>query len=290
MKGRGIAVSHGAISILNAFSTSKGGALSIDLWTRANVTLLDGPGPISGFVASHPDESSLLTTNTVRKTLEHYGYGDKFRGEVITSSNIPPAVGLKSSSAAANATALATASALGVEPDDDLLVGIAVDASLESGVSLTGGFDDTYASYHGGGVITDNKLMKVEKTLKLPSDLNVLALVPSRKIYTGSLDRKKFSVITRISELAYREASDGHIWDALTLNGLAYASVMGEDPKPALMALEAGALGAGLSGKGPAVAAVVEKDQLDKVRKAWEKLPGLQILASLNMKKAVIEE
>ena len=290
MKGHGRAVSHGAISILNAFSTSKGGALSIDLWTRANVTLLNGPGIISGFVASHPDESSLLTTNTVRKTLEHYGYRDKVRGEVITSSNIPPAVGLKSSSAAANATALATTSALGMEPDDDLLMRIAVDASLESGVSLTGGFDDTYASYHGGVVITDNKLMKVEKTLKLPSDLNVLALVPPRKTYTGSLDRKKFSVITRISELAYREARDGHIWDALTLNGLAYASVMGEDPKPALMALEAGALGAGLSGKGPAVAAVVENDRLDKVRKAWEKLPGLQILASPNLKKAVIEE
>lgn len=290
MKGHGRAMSHGAISILNAFATGKGAALSIDLWTRANVTLLDGPGQISGFSTSHPDESSLLTTSTVRKTLEHYGYGDKFRGEVVTSSNIPPAVGLKSSSAAANATALATASALGIEPDDDLLLRIAVDASLKSGVSLTGGYDDTYASYHGGAVITDNKQMKIEKTLRLPSDLRVLALVPSRKTYTGSLDKKKFSVISRISELAYREASNGHIWDALTLNGLAYASVMGEDPKPALIALEAGALGAGLSGKGPAVAAVVEEDKLDGVRKAWEKLPGQLILASPNLKKAVVEE
>ena len=290
MKGHGRAVSHGAVSILNAFATGKGGALSIDLWTRANVTLLEGPGPISGIISSHPDESSLLITNTVRKTLKHYGYADKFRGEVITSSNIPPAVGLKSSSAAANAVALATASALGIEPDDDLLVGIAVEASLKSGVSLTGGFDDTYVSYHGGAVITDNKLMKVEKALKLPSDLKILAFVPPRKTYTGSFDQKKFSVISRICELAYREASNGHVWDALTLNGLAYASVIGEDPKPALLALAAGAIGAGLSGKGPAVAAVVERDKLDRVRKAWEKLPGHVILASPNLKKAVVEE
>ncbi len=132
--------------------------------------------------------------------------------------------------------------------------------------------------------------MRVEKRLKLPSDLRVLALVPARKIYTGSLDQKKFSAISRMCELAYREASDGHVWDALTLNGLVYASVIGEDPKPALMALEAGALGAGLSGKGPAVAAVVEEDQLGKVRKAWEKLAGQQILTSPNFAKAVIEE
>ncbi len=290
MKGHGTAVSHGAISILNAFATGKGGALSIDLWTRASVTLQDGPGPISGSITSHPDESRVLIINAVRKTLEHYGFANKLRGEVITSSNIPPAVGLKSSSAAANAAALATASAIGVEPNDDQLLRIAVGASLESGVSLTGGYDDTYASYHGGAVITDNKLMKVEKRLKLPSDLRVLALVPPRKTYTGSLEQKKFAVISRISELAYREASDGHVWDALTLNGLAYASVIGEDPKPALMALEAGALGAGLSGKGPAVAAVIEEDQISKVRKAWEKLPGQQILASPNRKKAVIEE
>lgn len=290
MSGHGRAVSHGAISILNAFATGKGGALSVDLWTRASVTLEDGRGPILGSVASNPDESSVLITNAVRRTLEHYGFANKFRGEVTTSSNIPPAVGLKSSSAAANAAALATASALGVEPDDDRLLGIAIGASLESGVSLTGGYDDTYASYHGGAVITDNKLMRVEKRLKLPSDLRVLALVPPRKTYTGSFDRKKFSIISRISELAYREACDGHVWDALTLNGLAYASVIGEDPKPALVALEAGALGAGLSGKGPAVAAVVEEEQLGKVRKAWEKLPGQQILASPNLKKAAIEE
>ncbi len=290
MKGNGQAVSHGAISILNAFSTGKGGALSIDLWTRAKVTLRDGSGAISGFVASHPDESSKLIITTVKKTLEHYGYEDKFAGEVITSSNIPPAVGLKSSSAAANSAALATASALGIEPDDDLLVRIGVDASLESGVSLTGGFDDSYASYHGGAVLTDNKRMKVEKTLKLPSDLNIVVLVPPRKTYTGLLDKTKFSSISRISELAYREASDGHVWDALTLNGLAYASVLGEDPKPALTALEAGALGAGLSGKGPAIVAVVEGERAGKVRKVWEQLPGKVLLASPNLKKAVIEE
>jgi len=289
VKGTGQALSHGAISILNAFPTGKGGALGVDLWTRAKVSLREGPGPISGFVSSDPEESNRLAIAVVQKTLEHYGNDRKLQGEVITSSNIPVAVGLKSSSAAANAVALATASAINEKLDDDMLVGIGVDASIESGVSLTGAYDDSFASYHGGAVLTDNDHRKVEKVLKIPRDLKVLMLVPPRKIRTGQLDRSKFAPIKRISELAYNEANNGHIWDALTLNGLAVASILGEDPRPALSAIEAGALGAGLSGKGPSVAAIVDEKTLNPVRQAFAKFDGRVLEANLNFSKALIE-
>ncbi len=289
MKGIGKALSHGAISILNAFPTGKGGALGVDLWTRAKVSLREGPGPISGFVSSDPEESNRLAITVVQKTLEHYGYERKLQGEVITSSNIPVAVGLKSSSAAANAVALATASAVDEKVDDDTLVGIGIDASIESGVSLTGAYDDSFASYHGGGVLTDNDRRRVEKILKIPMDLKVLILVPPRKTRTGQLDRLKFAPIKRISELAYNEANNGHVWDALTLNGLALSSILGEDPRPALSAIEAGALGAGLSGKGPAVAAIIDEKTLNPVRQAFAKFDGRVIEGNLNFSKALIE-
>ncbi len=289
MKGSGQALSHGAISILNAFPTGKGGALGVDLWTRAKVSLREGPGPISGFVSSDPEESNRLAITVVQKTLEHYGYERKLQGEVITSSNIPVAVGLKSSSAVANAVALATASAIDEKIDDDTLVGIGIDASIESRVSLTGAYDDSFASYHGGGVLTDNDRRKVEKILKIPEDLKVLILVPPRKTRTGQLDRTRFAPIRRISEMAYGEASNGHVWDALTLNGLAVASILGEDPRPALSAIEAGALGAGLSGKGPSVAAIVDEKTLKPVRQAFAKFDGRVLEANLNFSKALIE-
>ncbi len=289
MKGTGQALSHGAISILNAFPTGKGGALGIDLWTRAKVNLREGPGQISGFVSSDPEESNTLAVTVAQRTLEHYGYEGKLQGEVITSSNIPVAVGMKSSSAAANAVALATASALDEKPDDDTLVGIGVEASIESRVSLTGAYDDSFASYHGGAVLTDNDARKVKKILKIPRDIRILILVPPRKTRTGQLDRTRFAPIQRISELAYSEASNGHVWDALTLNGLALSSVLGEDPRPALSAIEAGALGAGLSGKGPAVAAIVDEDRLKPVRHVFEKFDGRIIEAKPNFTKAMIE-
>jgi shikimate kinase len=290
VKGTGQALSHGAISILNAFPTGKGGALGIDLWTRAKVNLTEGHGRISGFVSSDPDESNKLAVTTVRKTLEHYGFEEKLEGEVITSSNIPAAVGLKSSSAAANAISLATVAALDQAPDDDTLVGIGIEASIESGVTLTGALDDSFASYHGGAILTDNDQRKVEKILKIPSDFRILILVPSRKTMTGQLDRSKFLPLQRISELTYSQASNGHVWEALTLNGLAISSVLGEDPRPALSAIEAGALGAGLSGKGPAIAAIVEEDHLKPVRKILEKFEGRIIEAGPNFSKAVIEQ
>ena len=290
MKRIGQARSHGAISILNAFSTGKGGALGIDLWTSAKVTLHSGSGGISGFITSHPSESTKLVVTTVEKILERYGHGGKMSGEVITSSNIPPAVGLKSSSAAVNATALATASALGIDPDDDLRLNIGIDAAIEAGVTITGAFDDSFASYYGGAVLTDNKLRRVEKEIKIPPRLRVMIFVPPRRTYTGSVDGSKFSAVSRMAELAYREACNMNVWDALTLNGLACASVLGEDPKPALAALNAGALGAGLTGKGPAVVAITEEDQVDNVKKAWEDYPGRVLVCFPNQKKAMIEE
>jgi shikimate kinase len=289
MKGSAQAVAHGAASILNAFATGKGAAIGIDLWTRAKVSLQDGADEMSELVASDPREPSNLATTVLEKVLEHYGYERKLYGEVVTSSNIPTAVGLKSSSAAANAVALATASALGQDPNDDVLIEIGVEASLECGVSLTGAYDDSFASWHGGAVLTDNDRRKVEKILKVPKDIRIIILVPPRQTLTGSLDRRRFAPIKRISELAYGEASNGHVWDAMTLNGLAFSAVLGEDPRPALSALEAGALGAGLSGKGPAVVAAVEENDLKKVRQAFERFDGRIIETEPNYSRACVE-
>ncbi len=289
MKGTGQALAHGAISILNAFATGKGGAMSIDLWTRAKVNLRKGGDGIQGYVSSDPRESSALVVKVVEKTLEYYDYRQKVSGEIVTSSNIPIAVGLKSSSAAANAAALATASALGQAPDDDAIIDINVASSIECGVSLTGAFDDSYVSYHGGAVIADNLGRKVEKTLQVPKDIRVLILVPSRQTYTGSLDVGRFAGIRTIVETAYREASNGHIWEALTINGLAYSSVLGENQAPVFAALEAGAVGAGLTGKGPAIAAIVTLDSLENVKRALSHFDARLIDVAPNMEKAAVE-
>ena len=288
MKGEGQAIAHGAVTILNAFATGKGGALGIDLWTRAHVALREGSGEIIGTELDSKDQNKLSVT-VARRIIEHFGCRERVSGKVTTKSNIPLAVGLKSSSAAANAVALATASALGENVDDDALLGIGIEASMECGTSLTGAYDDSYASYHGGAVITDNELRKVQKIIKLPRNVEILILVPERKRFTGSLDRSRFSPIRNISEIAYEQALKGKIWEALTLNGLAVSAVLGEDPSPALSAIQAGALGSGLTGKGPALVAVVEDGMSGIVRQSLSKFDGQILETKPNFSKAVIE-
>jgi shikimate kinase len=288
MKATGQAVAYGAVSILNALSTGKGGALSIDLSTRAKVLLREGRGPIL-YDNGHPESSANLATLVVSKTLEYYGHAGRVHGKVQTSSNIPEAVGLKSSSAAANAVALATASALDEQVQEAVLVRIGMEASIESGVSLTGAFDDAIASFHGGANITDNKNRVIEKTLEIPADVQICVLVSSPRESRMSLEPSKYSSIKRILELAYSEALNGQIWDALTLNGIAYSSILGRDSRPALSAIEAGALGAGLSGKGPAIAAVAAPEASERVRKALEGFNGQLIETRPNFNKASIE-
>ena len=225
----------------------------------------------------------------VKRTLEKYSNKTEFHGEVETSSSIPARSGLKSSSAAANAIALATISAIGEEPHDDELIKIGIEASIESGVSLTGGFDDSYASYYGGAVLADNNKRSVEIVPTISKDLRIIILVPGVRNGQVPLDPSYFSSIRIISQVAYREATNGKLWDALTLNGLAFTSILGQNPGPALASIAAGALGAGLSGKGPAIAAVTTDEKATQVRSSLERFDGQIIETRPSFEKASIK-
>ena len=63
---------------------------------------------------------------------------------------------------------------------------------------------------------------------------------------------------------------------------------MGFNATIAVDALAAGAVAAGLCGKGPAVTAVVPKDKVDAVKAALQKYEGEIIQASLNREKAKV--
>ncbi|MFD1634711.1 shikimate kinase, partial [Haloplanus ruber] len=107
----GEAAALGAGTILNALSTGMGSAFAIDAETTARVEL-DGSGSVSGEIAGAPDADTRLIRRAVERVVERFGDGEG--GHVRTESEVPMAAGLKSSSAAANATVLATLSALEV--------------------------------------------------------------------------------------------------------------------------------------------------------------------------------
>ena len=282
----GRAVAYGAVTIINAISCGLGAALSINLRTEATVKLTDEPGRIEGKILSDPSESTILIERVVKRILRRFKLEDQYGAYVETQSNIPIARGLKSSSAAANALTLATLSALGKKVDDLTAVNIGVDASIEAGVTVTGAFDDACASYFGNIVVTDNYKRKILKQFQPTEDHIVLIYVPSKKSYTSESNVSRMKIIANEVKTIHKMALLGDYWQAMTLNGLIYSAVLGYDVNVAVDALAAGAIAAGLSGKGPAVAAVVPKDKVNDVHDVWVKYKGEIIEAEINRDKA----
>ncbi|HXZ97836.1 MAG TPA: shikimate kinase [Candidatus Acidoferrum sp.] len=256
------ATAFGAVTIVNAIATGRGAAFGIDLWTKARVKLTDD-GAIETRILNDETESTLFAETCVRAVFDRFGTS-KLGAKVETNSNVPVARGLKSSSVAGNAIVLATLAALQKRLKSTEILNLVVDASLQAKVSVTGAFDDAAASLYGNVVVTDNMARKVLRTFTV-EDTNVLLLVPQGKSYTADADLGRIKTVTRQVEIAHEQALSGKYWSAMTLNGLIYSHVLRLRADVIVESLEAGALAAGISGKGPAYAFVVEEQFKDPV-------------------------
>jgi shikimate kinase len=184
------------------------------------------------------------------------------------SSEESPRKGLKSSSAVSSAVALACLKEASGKADLLEAARYSAEASIQAGVSVTGAFDDASACVLGGLTVTNNLERKLVARRPVDASLRVLILVPPGGMLSGKVDTSLFKPVEPLMRLAHRLALEGEEWLAMTLNGLAVSTALGLDEKPALEALKAGAVAAGVSGKGPAVAAVVKPGEAEEVRRA----------------------
>ena len=275
MHGHGCA--NGAGTIVNAIAIWKGAAFCIDLETTADVELDEcsdagagDAGRITGRIENADTADTALITRCVSLVLDRFGY--RCDGVVTTRSEIPIARGLKSSSAAANATVLATLDAIGETLPLMDVVSMGVRAALDVGVTITGAFDDACASALGGIVITDNRNMELVERLVYESD--VLIYLPEEKAFTADTDVTRSKAIAPLVEVAYRLALDHDFENAMTLNGLLYCAALGFDTEIVMGALEIGVLGVSLSGTGSAYTALVGRDQIQELKGCWSDMGG----------------
>jgi len=286
----GEAIAFGAATIVNAMATGKGAAFGINLWTKAKVILKKG-NSIKVKILSDSKENPALAEKVIEKIFKKFNING-LGAYIETESNIPIARGLKSSSVAANAIALAATAALKEKLSDLELINLGVEAALEAKVTVTGAFDDACASYFGNIVATDNIKRKIEAFYSLNKDYEVLIYVPKEKSYTINVNINKIKKLAFLVDYVYKEALKGNFWEAMSLNGLIYSAVLGYNSEIAINALLYGAVAAGLSGKGPAfVAVALKEDVIDNIVNAWRKYKGELIKAKMNRKKAyVIDE
>ena len=282
---QGNACASGAGTIINAIATWKGAAFGIDLMTFAEVELSEGESGISGFIEVMPEGDTRLIEQCVEMTLERFGL--ELGGTVKTRSEIPLAGGLKSSSAAANASVLATLRAVGETLPPLEIVKLGVEAAKKVGVTITGAFDDACASFFGGIVVTDNRKMELLRREEFNSKVMIFA--PARKAFSADTDVNRSRLIAPCVEIAYELALKGDYERAMTLNGFLYCGALGFGTEHMLRALELGVKGVSLSGTGPSYAALVRAEQVKELRSAWEScgVEGKVIETSINNRDAM---
>ncbi|MBN1455227.1 MAG: shikimate kinase [Methanomicrobia archaeon] len=276
--GKGYGRASGAGTIINAIATLRGAAFGIELWTEAEVELGADLKVIRGEIVHGGEDEPPGDTRLIERCVELVlrKFDVPLGAYVKTRSEIPIGSGLKSSSAAANATVAATLNAIGAEVNTRAgaleAIEIGVDAALEVGVSITGAFDDACASALGGIVITNNEkrvlMQRVEK------DAAVLIFVPRARAFTADTNVLRSKVIAPWIGRAHEWALEGRFDEAMTLNGFLYCAALGFDPEPMLRALECGVAGVSLSGTGPSFVAVLnEHEELEaRVREAWQSM------------------
>ncbi len=267
--------SPGSATIINAIATGFGSAFGIGLDIKCEAKTQSNSIACSNDVGADTNLMELC----VKRVFNHYGIDDNDFGiDLKTESSLPMASGLSSSSASSNAIVKVASSIISEEfdlkPLDDLeVVNMAIDASLEAGVTITGSFDDATASYFGGVVVTDNKNREFIIREKM-EDHPILVYMPNFYSKSGDSNPDRMKLLAPLVETAFEFAKKRDYFKALNLNGLIYSATLGFDSAIAVDALQAGAIASGLSGTGSSFVAVVNEESIDDVREVWGKYEG----------------
>ena len=280
MVTKGRAFCNGALTVLNAIGTGYGAAFGIGLKTIAEVEIgdvdedisveYDGPG--------HPE----LAVYTVKNVLQRFGIHRQVR--VVTKSDIPISKGLKSSSSAANAIAIATLNAIGKSLSDYEIINLGIDAAVSAGVTVTGAYDDAVACYFGNGYITDNSNRKIIGNFAT-EERKAIILVPDESMEKKDFPVKRATKYSSILYTAMNELYNGNIRNAIFINSLVYSFVAGYDITPVLKLYESGIPG-GITGTGPAVFALVKDDNIDVALDIFDSYSGNLIMTHVTEEKA----
>ncbi|MFQ5782719.1 MAG: shikimate kinase [Nitrosopumilus sp.] len=275
---------HGAVSLVNAIATQKGATLGIALKVEAIVETSPGKG------ITIQSENKTLSSRLINKTVEKIIPKKELDQNKITitlNSEIPTGYGLKSSSAISSAIALACAKIFKPKLTDQQILLAGVDASIESKVSITGAYDDACSCYYGGFNVTDNAKKKRIHFEKGPTNLIAAIFIPKNR-KRGNL--KNLKVLSTVFENAWELARKANYWEAMNINGLATALILNSDPKIITTLIEKGALGASVSGNGPAIAAITKKENELNIKKIFSTLEGSIIISKISNKKAEVHE
>ncbi|MCI4317015.1 MAG: shikimate kinase, partial [Thermoplasmata archaeon] len=245
-----------AITIVNALFTGVGAAAAISIPVDARVELTERPSGTETLQVIRPPAETPLVRSSLVSALNAFGPGRAFDVELSIHSNIPPSRGLKSSSAVSTAVISAVAAGLGVEAPPELVAGISADVSRRVGLSATGAFDDALASVAGGCVVTENRAHRKLREIACDPEWRVALWVPAETHRPSPEWGERFAARSGEGRAAAQLAEKGDLLGAMARNTTLVEKVMGYEYGPLREGLRRlGAVGSGVSGMGPTIAA-----------------------------------
>lgn len=271
----GVGRATGAITIVNALPLRRGSALGIDLGVEAEV-LTDDPGYGPGTTEFRPEHSGSPIVRTVLEAAaRRFLPPNAVVRRLVLASDVPVGCGLKSSSAVAGAVARAVANAAGAAPSTVEVAQLVSRASRESGVSATGAFDDALACLRPGVVVTDNEADRLLREQNVPDDLKVALWIPPTRHPPAPSLLARFAREADTARPAVERALAGDWPAAMEVNSelvervmrLPYGELRGACRRN-------GAIASGVSGLGPAFAALATSERLAAVVEALPRHSG----------------
>jgi len=276
---------HGAISIVNAIATGQGSALGISLETCAEVTLTSD-NLVEVIINNDKSENTGLAQECFKlvkmKTSESCG------AKITVNSDIPIGRGLKSSSAAATAIILSCLKAFEIVMTEKEILDLSVQASKNSGVTITGALDDAAACFLGGLVVTNNSSNELLSHVIIDDDYSILIHVPDHKSYTKDVNYSGSDEFIHSLDTLISMTLEGNYLSAMSLNGMIYSRILKQSNESAILALKNNALAAGLSGTGPSVGVICLSENKSSILDSWKNLDGDIITAKINNEKGLI--
>ena len=259
----GEGISHGAVSVMNAIPFNVGATIGIDLETRA---VFDTADDIVITIVGRPDMSTRLAETCVLRARERIG-ADVDEGYHLTiESQIPPSMGLKSSSSVCNAVISAVLDAYGESMDVLDMIRLGVECAKECKVTITGAFDDACGCHLGGLVMTNNRINELLYSSEIP-EYDVVICIPDRIITKDTVPVERYTdLMAEYMFMASLVKKDYPF--VMNENGRHVAKIIGDDSGLADKARKEGAVAAGISGTGPATAILANKGDGERIAAA----------------------
>ena len=237
---------NGGLSVLSAFVDGIGSAVSIDMPMYTHI---------------NKSEYDIMDNNVIQNTVNIFRsrYSINHHYEIKIDSNIPEAMGLKSSSAMTLSIIYGLLKLNSIDISDDEILRLSAEVSMENKTSITGAMDDLSSCFYGGLAITDNSNFHLLHRNKLEK-YNIIVAYSNAYKKTYDIRNINFRAYIKYQKRLELLLNGNNIFETMVLNGYLFASIFNYNMDIINYFLSSGAIFSGFSGKGPAVFAIFESE------------------------------